>query len=386
MMSSEDYSSKVVDPLLSDLRKALMQERPASPASFLIELLKSRTADGAHISDLVQAMKHQPFFVSDDEEDLIASPVSGVLSPSHSPSNLQKYFEKGQRLSFSAVPTDDILKLFENKPVVGEKTVEEIERVKRLLKESALGKERDPEELDLIARGMVEVVIEEIGKEVEFDNSVLVVEEGSLEKHSLDGSKRVKTINPREVIGDPSALFSYCPDRTVLKTTSEEVVLWRISQQYLDYITRTSAIARRERYLAFLSSVPIFKSMDEEELAKISDALKHEHVPAGTTFMKQGELGNKFCIIESGICVATKSYVTGQTIPTEVFRYKAGDYVGELSLLHNEPRAANVTAVTDVSLLCIDRKSFKRLLGPVQDILLRNTTRYEGLGIDKKSH
>ncbi len=117
--------------------------------------------------------------------------------------------------------------------------------------------------------------------------------------------------------------------------------------------------------------------MDEEELAKICDALKPERISAGTTFMKQGELGNKFCIIESGVCVATKSYVTGQRIPTEVFRYKTGDYVGELSLLHNEPRAANVTAVTDVSLLCIDRKSFKRLLGPIQDILLRNTGRYQ---------
>ena len=48
-------------------------------------------------------------------------------------------------------------------------------------------------------------------------------------------------------------------------------------------------------------------------------------------------------MIVSGEAVATKTIETGQP-PKEVMNYKVGDYFGELALLKNEPRAANVIA------------------------------------------
>lgn len=53
-------------------------------------------------------------------------------------------------------------------------------------------------------------------------------------------------------------------------------------------------------------------------------------------------------------------------------KYKSGDYFGELALIRNEPRAANVIAKTHVSVVTLDRHSFKRLLGPIEEILKRN--------------
>jgi cAMP-dependent protein kinase regulator len=43
-----------------------------------------------------------------------------------------------------------------------------------------------------------------------------------------------------------------------------------------------------------------------------------------------------------------------------------------LALLKNEPRAANVIAKSKVKVAKIDRDSFKRLLGPLDEILMRN--------------
>lgn len=47
----------------------------------------------------------------------------------------------------------------------------------------------------------------------------------------------------------------------------------------------------------------------------------------------------------SGEAIATKTLEPGKA-PVEVLKYKPGDYFGERSLLKNEPRAANIIAVT----------------------------------------
>jgi cAMP-dependent protein kinase regulator len=44
--------------------------------------------------------------------------------------------------------------------------------------------------------------------------------------------------------------------------------------------------------------------------------------------------------------------------------------------LKNEPRAASVIAKTKLRVAMIDRNSFKRLLGPLDEILKRNMASY----------
>lgn len=83
-----------------------------------------------------------------------------------------------------------------------------------------------------------------------------------------------------------------------------------------------------------------------------------------------------FYFIQSGECVATKTIKEGQH-PQEVMHYKVGDYFGERALIKNEPRAANVIAKTECTVVSMDRHSFKRLMGPLEDILKRNMDLYE---------
>jgi cAMP-dependent protein kinase regulator len=86
-------------------------------------------------------------------------------------------------------------------------------------------------------------------------------------------------------------------------------------------------------------------------------------------------MGDVFYMIESGEAEATITSEPGKP-PSVVKLYRTGDYFGELALIKGEPRAANIVARTNMKLVSLDRGSFKRLLGPIEDILKRNAEKY----------
>ena len=112
--------------------------------------------------------------------------------------------------------------------------------------------------------------------------------------------------------------------------------------------------------------------MDHYERSKVADAIKETKQNKGDVIIKQGDQGDLFYIIIEG---EAHAMIEGKQDP--VMNYSAGSYFGELALLRNEPRAATVIALTDCKLLCLDRKSFKRLLGPLDKILKRNISSYK---------
>lgn len=61
----------------------------------------------------------------------------------------------------------------------------------------------------------------------------------------------------------------------------------------------------------------------------------------------------------------------------KVYEFSTGDYFGEISLVRNTPRQATVKCVTKTQVVCIDRDSFKRMFGPIEEILKRNEEKYK---------
>ncbi len=116
--------------------------------------------------------------------------------------------------------------------------------------------------------------------------------------------------------------------------------------------------------------------MSHYERSKLADAIKEEVYRPGDFIIKQGETGDVFYIVIEGSAKATKA--TGSSgEATEVMKYNHGDYFGELALLKNEPRAANVVAETQLKVASLERHSFKRMLGPLEDIMKRNIEVYK---------
>ena len=80
-------------------------------------------------------------------------------------------------------------------------------------------------------------------------------------------------------------------------------------------------------------------------------------------------------MIMHGQCVATKVLEPGKP-PQVVKEYSPGDYFGERSLIRDTPRAANIVAQNQVCVVAIERQAFKRLMGPLEEILGRNEEEY----------
>lgn len=58
----------------------------------------------------------------------------------------------------------------------------------------------------------------------------------------------------------------------------------------------------------------------------------------------KGEKGDTFFFVEDGEAIASKVLKIGSP-PEIVYQYKPGDYFGELALLRDTPRAANIIAM-----------------------------------------
>lgn len=115
--------------------------------------------------------------------------------------------------------------------------------------------------------------------------------------------------------------------------------------------------------------------MDPYERTKLGDAVKESTYKKGQYIITEGEEGSVFYLLTDGTAIATKNL--GDIEPTKVMDYARGNYFGERALLTNDLRQANVVVTSEeASVLSLDRDTFNRLLGPLEDVLKRNMDQY----------
>ncbi len=183
----------------------------------------------------------------------------------------------------------------------------------------------------------------------------------------------MKTYGPGDSFGELALLYNAPRAATVKAKTA--CTLFLLDRETFNHIVKEAAQQKRNKYEAFLKSVEILSTIDPYELMQISDALRTANFSKGEYVIKQGEMGDVFYIIEDGEAAATITKEPGKP-PQTVKTYGKGDYFGELALVKGEPRAANVVATSNLKLISLDRDSFKRLLGPLEEILKRNSDKY----------
>jgi cAMP-dependent protein kinase regulator len=260
------------------------------------------------------------------------------------------------------------------------KTEEQIQRIKARILQSFLFSNLESKDLNIVIDAMEEKKVEKgevVIKQGENGDCLFFIEEGTLDCFkrfpNTTEDKFLKEYQPGEAFGELALLYNAPRAATCICKTN--CILWVLDRECFNHIVKDSAQKKREKYENFLRSVEILAEIDAFEIGQIADALRSSSYSKGEFIIREGELGDVFYIIENGNAAATKTFEPGKP-PLEVKTYKAGDYFGELALIKGDPRAANIIATSDVKVISLDRNSFKRLLGPMEDILKRNSDSY----------
>jgi MFS family permease len=116
-------------------------------------------------------------------------------------------------------------------------------------------------------------------------------------------------------------------------------------------LRRIDTIALVPPGLELLRRVSILSVLPEPTLDRLARALVQVEAAAGEAFIREGEEGDRFYVIESGAVEVTKE---GRHIAS----LGPGDFVGEIALLRNVPRVATVTATQATVLQALDRRHF----------------------------
>lgn len=288
---------------------------------------------------------------------------------------------KKSRSSVSAEAYGKHNKKGDFKPRVIKKTADQRKRIVERLGKAFMFSTLDAREQEIIVDAMEEKKFrkdEWVIKQGDDGDNLYVVDHGTLEcykQFQKNGEpKHVKTYNPGESFGELALLYN-APRAASIKAVTESI-LFALDRDTFNNIVKDAIIKRREAFEKTLSKIELLDTMDPYERSKIADVAIPLKFKPGEFVIRQGEQGDKFFFIEEGNAVATKT-MPGRKEPEEVYNYGPGDYFGELALLKGEPRAANVMAKNNLSLLALDRVSFTRLIGPLNDILKRNMKRYE---------
>ncbi len=138
----------------------------------------------------------------------------------------------------------------------------------------------------------------------------------------------------------------------------------------------------RARLAKMLAAVPLFSGLDKKELEAIADIGKEARFEAGKTILKQGEPGVSFLLILEGKTEVRKKDKRVATVGP-------GGFFGEMTVIDDKPRSADVVAVEPTRCFGVTAWSFTPILRSHPSIaigiireLVRRQRQFEESSID----
>merc|ERR1719230_2121475 len=129
--------------------------------------------------------------------------------------------------------------------------------------------------------------------------------------------------------------------------------------------------AQKARLNSTLTKSFMFAALEPKDMEIILMAMKECPFPAGTKVITEGENGDFLFVIEKGTLECIKN-INGEDKVVKVVN--EGDVFGELALLYNCPRAANVVAKNQCVCWQLDRDTFNNI---VKEAAVKRREKYD---------
>ena len=262
-----------------------------------------------------------------------------------------------------------------------EKEPEVYENLMKVVGKSPLLRMLDAQQKDKIVKAFSGPLMKQPDEDVitqgDIGETFYLLESGEVDvyKKKADADEiKVHTYKSGDAFGELALMYNAPRAATCRVGKGGEAKLWALDRVSFKVIVVAAAMLKRETYQGFLDKVSILSELNDGERQTLADSLAEEKYEDGATICTQGEEGNYFYIIKDGEAVCTVTDAQGES--KEVAVLQTGGYFGEIALMTSKPRQATVKAKGPLSVLAIDRATFTRVLGNLDEILKRNIDQY----------
>lgn len=114
------------------------------------------------------------------------------------------------------------------------------------------------------------------------------------------------------------------------------------------------------RILRILRASPVFGSLDEAALVALSKSFQVRHVPGGQYVLQEGEASDSMFFLLSGRLRVSRRAKDGSSLMYN--EIQIGESVGEMAMILQQPRTADVSTLRDSTLAVLERSAFEELL------------------------
>lgn len=170
--------------------------------------------------------------------------------------------------------------------------------------------------------------------------------------------------------GELALLFN-APRKATVRATSAAVCYKLERRVFKHYLSSTSE-KEHQRQVVELHMVPLLSdNLSEEQIAQLAAVMRYQKAKPGERIVSKGDDGDAFYMIKSGKVICEHIGATETVRATADVHLSRGEYFGEMALLKNEPRAADVSAVTESECMVLSREDFQHELGNLKELMER---------------